>query len=155
MRVFELIGIMMPVYILMHHTASSHSRPDDGARRDKGLIIVAVQLFDQLSHGGGFDIKTTDGIAGAELFADVRIFFEPVDIVYIDVDVMVAFYEIDAFPDMPQAPLTEYIQLIQPDGFGDKHIHHRGGETFGGHMQGTPGSKRLIGDEDAAGMDAE
>src|SRR6185437_9407987 len=135
--------------------ASSYAGPDNGAGRDQGLVVIAMQFFDQLPHGGGFDIEAADRIAGTELVADGGVFFKAADIVDVDIDPAVSFDAVYAFADLAEAALAQHVQLVQPDGFRDEHVHHGGGKPFGRHVQGAPGGKGLFGDEDAAGVDTQ
>src|ERR1700709_2474077 len=98
---------MVALDVLLHHAAATDSGADDGAGGDKGFVVVAVQFFDELAHSRGFDVETADGVTGFQLLADVLVFFEGGYVVYVDVDMLVAFGEFYAFFDMPESALAE------------------------------------------------
>ena len=75
MKIFELIGMVVPENVFFHHTGLGYARADNGGGRYESLIIITLETAQQATHGRTFDIKASNCFSMAQKVIGLRLIF--------------------------------------------------------------------------------
>ena len=104
MRFFPFFRMAMPFDVGPHHPAARNPWPNDRARRYQTEVGVNAQLPHEHSHGGRFDIKTTNGQRFTQQMLNLCVRFEPLHIMDVDAcgfSGVMCRNEVDGVTDFP------------------------------------------------------
>jgi hypothetical protein len=135
-----------------------HARPrgpgtHEGEGVDGAHQVLHLQLGEELPHGGRLDLKTAQGPPRLEQPRGPPVLLG--EGLQVDPFVPVLLHEPHGLTQGGEGAVPQEVELDQADPLGGAHLQLGDHDPLGGPLQRHVPIERLVGDHDAAGVDAE